>query len=112
MYDAEADVRAIAPDMQKLRGLPRYGTIVTAPGQGDVDFVSRFFAPSAGVDEDPVTGSAHCGLTPYWSKRLGKPKLRAAQLSARGGSVLCEDQGDKVLLGGKVARYLTGNIEV
>ena len=74
------------------------------------DFVSRFFAPSTGVDEDPVTGSAHTTLTPYWSQKLNKTKLTAAQLSRRGGVLYCEDKGDRVIIGGKATQYLKGNI--
>jgi PhzF family phenazine biosynthesis protein len=87
--------------------------ITTAPGDGrPYDFVSRFFAPHFGVPEDPVTGSAHCVLTPYWSRRLGKKKLKARQLSARGGTVLCTDDGARTVLEGTCALYLTGEIEV
>lgn len=95
---------------------PRFATmganvIVTAPGDG-VDFVSRFFAPMSGIDEDPVTGSAHCTLTPYWAKRLGKTELNARQISARGGDVGCRLDGDRVILTGKCAFYMAGQIEV
>ncbi len=76
------------------------------------DFVSRFFAPGAGVAEDPVTGSAHCTLVPYWSKRLGKTKLSARQLSARGGELACEDRGERVVIAGKAVLYLEGAIHV
>lgn len=87
--------------------------IVTAPG-GDMgfDFVSRFFAPGKGVNEDPVTGSAHAALVPFWAKRLGKPKLTARQISTRGGTLLCEEQGERVLLKGKVVPYLEGVIRI
>ena len=85
------------------------GVIVSAPGD-EVDFVSRFFAPLAGVDEDPVTGSAHTTLTPYWANRLGKNKLSARQISARGGALECELSGDRVILTGEARLYLTGEI--
>ena len=94
-----------------MEGLKRVGTpvIVSAPGQ-DVDFVSRFFAPTVGVPEDPVTGSAHCTLAPYWSQRLMKKKLRARQISRRGGEVICEIAGDRVMLAGRCAFYMQGRI--
>ena len=85
--------------------------IVTAPGD-DCDFVSRFFAPDAGIAEDPVTGSAHCTLTPYWAARLGRPRLHARQVSARGGELWCELRGDRVGIAGRAVTYLRGEIEV
>lgn len=87
------------------------GTIVTAPGE-DVDFVSRFFAPQSGIDEDPVTGSAHTTLTPFWSQKLNKKVLSARQVSARQGELTCEFLGDRVKITGKAVAYLTGEIEV
>jgi len=87
------------------------GTIVTAPGD-QVDFVSRFFAPKLGIPEDPVTGSSHCSLIPYWAERLSKKKLTALQLSARGGELFCEHVGERVKIGGKAVAYLTGEIEI
>jgi len=89
----------------------RYGVIVTAPGV-ECDFVSRYFAPSVGVPEDPVTGRAHCSLTPFWSNKLRKKVMDARQLSARGGVLRCEDCGDRVKISGKAIRYLKGNIEI
>ena len=86
--------------------------IATAPGPAEIDFVSRFFAPAMGVDEDPVTGSAHCMLIPYWAGRLGRTRLRARQLSRRGGSLACELRGDRVAIAGRVIPYLTGAIEI
>ena len=86
-----------------------FGVIITAPGS-DCDFVSRYFAPNAGVSEDPVTGRAHCVLIPYWSERLGKNIMSAKQLSKRGGNIYCEDAGERVVIGGKAALYLTGQI--
>ena len=87
------------------------GVIATAKGD-EVDFVSRFFAPKAGIVEDPVTGSAHCTLVPFWSERLGRTKLRARQISERGGELLCELQGERVKLSGQCALYLTGNVQL
>ena len=107
----EAEVRALTPDIARLGRLDRRGVIVTAKGE-EADFVSRFFAPQSGIDEDPVTGSAHCELTPYWSKRLGKPLLTAHQVSARGGELVCEDQGERVLISGRAVTYLEGIIEI
>ena len=89
-----------------------WGFIVTAPGDKHYDFVSRFFAPAKGVPEDPVCGSAHCALTPFWAKRLGKNPLRAFQASPRGGDLLCTDEGERVTLAGTCALYMRGEIEV
>jgi PhzF family phenazine biosynthesis protein len=111
VFDTEEEVRAISPNMEKLAAIDRFGTIVTAPGR-DCDFVSRFFAPAKGVPEDPATGSAHCTLIPYWSKRLGKTKLFARQISKRGGQLWCEDRGDRVTIAGKAVKFLEGEIEV
>ncbi len=109
LFDHEDEVRALAPDFEVLRRLDRRGVIVTAPGK-DVDFVSRFFAPGVGINEDPVTGSAHCALTPYWTKRLHKTKLHALQVSQRGGELFCEQQDDRVLISGRCALYMRGDI--
>jgi predicted PhzF superfamily epimerase YddE/YHI9 len=84
---------------------------VTAKGD-DVDFVSRFFAPNAGIDEDPVTGSSHCTLIPFWSSRLSKKKMTAAQLSRRGGRLSCIDEGERVKIGGKAVLYMEGGIRL
>ncbi len=110
VYEAEDDVRSLAPNMDLLAKVGRFAVIATAPGRGDVDFVSRFFAPAQGVAEDPVTGSAHCTLTPYWSKRLGKTRFHALQVSARGGELWCEYRGDRVSMSGKAVRFLEGAI--
>ena len=110
VFATAAEVRALAPDFAALKTLDCLGVIATAPGGGDCDFVSRFFAPAAGIDEDPVTGSAHCTLVPYWSQRLGKTKLFARQVSARGGELFCEAAGDRVRIGGKAVLYLRGEI--
>jgi PhzF family phenazine biosynthesis protein len=109
VVESEEQVRALSPDMGRLAGLDALGVIVTAPGR-TCDFVSRFFAPGAGVPEDPVTGSAHCTLVPYWSHRLGKKRLHALQVSARGGELFCEDRGDRVSIAGTAALYLQGHI--
>jgi PhzF family phenazine biosynthesis protein len=111
VYASEAEVRALAPDLAAVAALDRLGAIATAPGR-DCDFVSRFFAPSMGIPEDPVTGSAHCTLVPYWAKRLGKTRLFARQVSARGGELWCEDRGDRVSIAGHCVKYLEGTIEV
>jgi len=111
VFETEDEVAALRPDMERLASLDTFGVIVTAPGR-DADFVSRFFAPKLGVPEDPVTGSAHCTLTPYWSERLGKRKLRAVQISRRRGELLCEDRGDRILIGGQAVLYMRGEIHV
>jgi predicted PhzF superfamily epimerase YddE/YHI9 len=117
VYDDATDVAALAPDMAALIQVPCFGIIATAPGKGAppgpaCDFVSRFFAPRQGIPEDPVTGGAHCTLIPYWAKRLGKPKLLARQISARGGEITCEDKGARVLMSGHAVLYLEGTIVV
>jgi PhzF family phenazine biosynthesis protein len=107
----EAAVLAARPDLAKVAALPGDGLIVTAPGR-DRDFVSRYFAPHAGIPEDPVTGSAHCVLTPYWARRLDKARLSARQVSARGGELVVEDRGERTLISGRVAPYLEGRITI
>ena len=97
--------------MAQLAAVDRFAVIVTAPGR-DADFVSRFFAPGAGIDEDPVTGSAHCTLIPYWSRRLGNNRLFARQVSARGGELWCEDMGERVKIAGHTAVFLQGEISL
>jgi PhzF family phenazine biosynthesis protein len=109
VYATETELRSIQPDMNVLHKADRFGVIATAPGT-DVDFVSRFFAPAQGVPEDPVTGSAHCTLIPYWSRRLGKTKLHAYQASPRGGEIWCEDRGERVTISGKAVQFLEGTI--
>jgi PhzF family phenazine biosynthesis protein len=111
VFETEDEVRSLKPDMAKVAALDRMGVIATAPGR-DCDFVSRFFAPAVGIPEDPVTGSAHCTLVPYWSGRLGKKSLFARQVSARGGELWCEDRGERVAIAGRCARYLEGTIEI
>jgi PhzF family phenazine biosynthesis protein len=104
-------VRALTPDMAAVAHMDRPGVIVTAPGEGGYDFVSRYFAPAKGIPEDPVTGAAHCMLTPYWAKRLGKTRFRAFQASRRGGEVHCRLVGDRVELEGTCVFYLEGEVE-
>ncbi|MBZ5487272.1 PhzF family phenazine biosynthesis protein [Halomonas aquamarina] len=102
-------IATLAPDMQTLKALPGRGIAVTAQGQ-DVDIVSRWFGPKVGVEEDPVTGSAHTSLAPYWAKRLGKPLLTARQGGARQGELSCRVEGERVVIKGRVAPYLQGTI--
>jgi PhzF family phenazine biosynthesis protein len=109
--DSEQSLRTLGPDMDRVMDLGHTGVIVTARGR-DCDFVSRFFAPEVGVPEDPATGSAHCTLTPFWAKRLGKTELVARQLSRRGGEFVCRDRGDRVGIGGRAVHYLQGTIEL
>jgi PhzF family phenazine biosynthesis protein len=107
-----AEVRAAAPDMAAAARLGD-GLCITAGGDGEpggVDFVSRYFAPGFGIPEDPVTGSAHCMLAPFWAARLGKQRLHARQVSRRGGDLLCEPAGDRVLLSGKARLIITGTL--
>lgn len=106
---AEA-VAALAPDMARLGALAADAVIATAPGGADGDFVSRCFVPKLGIPEDPVTGSAHCVLTPYWAARLGKTPLAAKQISRRGGELLCGLAGDRVTIAGRAVSYLEGHI--
>ena len=107
--DTEQTVRSLAPDYAALRAMPLRGLIVTSPSADDqFDFVSRYFAPAAGIDEDPVTGSAHCCLGPFWSEQLGKTELTGFQASTRGGTVRVRVDGDRVFLGGTAVTVLTG----
>ena len=111
VVESEAVVRNLEPDLQEISRLPARGLIVTARGNG-VDFVSRFFAPQSGIDEDPVTGSAHTSLIPLWSRKLKKKELEARQLSKRGGKITCIDRGERCLIGGQARLYMTGEINV
>jgi len=111
VFDSDETIRAFRPDARRIAALDAFGLIISAPGR-DVDFVSRFFGPRAGVLEDPVTGSAHCTLVPYWATRLGKRELAARQLSARGGELDCALRGDRVTIAGGVVEYLRGEIDV
>lgn len=108
---SEEQVLALQPDFRRLKNMPFRGVVVTARGNS-TDFVSRFFAPAAGIDEDPVTGSAHCALAPYWAEQLRRRELTGRQLSQRGGVVGCEVLGDRVLLRGRCVPYLSGTIEI
>jgi PhzF family phenazine biosynthesis protein len=113
VVDQAEQVRALSPDIVALAKLDAgRGTIVAAPGEGDVDYVCRMFLPSAGIDEDPATGSIHCTLAPYWAGRLGKETFRARQLSARGGYVQCTIAGDRVKIAGRARLYLHGTLEL
>jgi predicted PhzF superfamily epimerase YddE/YHI9 len=112
VYDRPEDVAALRPDFAAMRRVLGADAIATAPGRDGVDFVSRYFAPNHGIDEDPVCGSAHCVLTPYWAARLGKQRLRARQISARGGDLVCTLRGDRVTLAGRAVLYLEGTITV
>ena len=110
VFDTEKQIRELKPDLEKMKSITDVlGFIVTAKGDS-VDFVSRFFAPNAGIPEDTVTGSAHCSLIPYWAERLGKSDLHAFQLSERGGELFCRDMGDSVKIAGRAVLYKTGDI--
>jgi PhzF family phenazine biosynthesis protein len=113
VVDQAEQVRTLSPDIAALAKLDAgRGTIVTAPGEGEVDYVCRMFLPSVGIDEDPATGSIHCTLAPYWAGRLGKDTFRAQQLSARGGYVECALGGDRVKIAGRARLYLHGTLEL
>ncbi len=111
VFADEAAVRALAPDFAAVCALDHQGVIATAPGEA-ADFVSRYFAPKFGIPEDPVTGSAHCDLAPYWAARLGKTRLLAHQISARGGVLYCRLAGERVHIAGDTVKYLEGLIEI
>ncbi len=111
LFDTEESIRNMKPNFHLLKQTGARGVIVTAKGLSS-DFVSRFFAPNVGIDEDPVTGSAHTLLVPFWAHRLNKTELTALQLSARGGQLWCTLSGDRVLIAGKAVTYLRGEIEV
>jgi predicted PhzF superfamily epimerase YddE/YHI9 len=113
VLDCAATVRALAPDLKAVATLEGVGgVVVTAPGDEGYDCVSRYFAPAKGVDEDPVTGAAHCALAVLWSARLGKGELRAFQASARGGEIVCRPKGERVELEGACAFYMEGEAEI
>jgi predicted PhzF superfamily epimerase YddE/YHI9 len=112
VYGSAAEIATLKPDLAALTKVDCWAAVVTAPGEDGIDFVSRFFAPAQGVPEDPVTGSSHCTLTPYWAKRLRKTELEARQLSRRGGALQCTLNGDRVTIAGQAALYLEGSIEV
>ena len=111
VYKDEKDVVALKPNFDALAKLDSRGVIATAPGK-DLDFVSRFFAPGHGINEDPVTGSAHCTLTPYWAGKLNKTKLSARQVSKRTGYIECELKGNRVFLSGKAVKYMEGRVTI
>jgi len=111
IYGSQKEIEKITPNFHLLDQLNCRGIIVSAPGEG-VDFVSRFFAPQCGIPEDPVTGSAHTTLTPYWSQVLGKTKMTAKQLSPRGGNLICEYLGPRVKIAGKAVLYMKGEVEL
>lgn len=114
VVESAAAVRAVVPDLARIAALNGDGLIVTGPGDGDGagDAVSRYFAPHAGIDEDPVTGSAHCTIVPYWAERLGRESLHCRQVSARGGDLYCRLAGDRVRIAGRVVPYMAGRIFV
>lgn len=115
VYESASEVHALAPDFALLAALGSAGIAVTAPGDGKengADFISRYFAPGLGIPEDPVTGSIHCALAPYWAGRLGKTALHARQASARSGELFCEIHGERVLISGSAVKYLEGEIFV
>ncbi|MFM9986354.1 MAG: PhzF family phenazine biosynthesis protein [Flavobacteriales bacterium] len=109
IIDSENSLQNLLPDLNEIAKLKARGLIVTAKGE-NVDFVSRFFAPQSGIDEDPVTGSAHTSLLPYWSGKLGKRELVASQLSVRGGQLFCEYKNERCIIGGKALLFLSGEI--
>lgn len=112
LLESARAVRELAPDFAAIARLDRDGVIVTARGDGSYDFTSRYFAPAKGIDEDPVTGGAHCALTPFWAQRLGKSQLRAFQASRRGGELTCRLVGDRVVLEGTCVFFMEGFAEV
>ncbi len=111
VLENEKVVRELAPDLAFIARMDRPGVIVTAPGDGRYDFISRYFAPAKGIPEDPVTGAAHCMLAPYWAKRLGKTEFRAFQASRRGGEMVCRLNGDRTELEGTCVFFLEGEVE-
>ncbi|MEK9968298.1 MAG: PhzF family phenazine biosynthesis protein [Ferrovibrio sp.] len=111
VYDNAATVRALKPDMTGLMDLDKFAVIVTAPGdRPGIDCVSRFFAPAKGIPEDPVTGSAHCSIVPYWAQQLGKTEIAAYQASKRGGTLYCRLDGDRVFMAGTCKPFLEGTV--
>lgn len=111
VFETAAEVRAISPDFAAMVAAGHNGAIVTAPSE-DCDCVSRYFAPHHGIDEDPVTGSAHCTIIPYWSERLGKADIHARQISDRGGELFCQDQGERVRIAGRAVDFMSGEISL
>ena len=111
VYETEEDIKLMKPNFENLLDLEGQGLIVTSRSN-DFDFVSRYFCPKYGINEDPVTGSAHTTLIPYWSTSLSKTKLHAKQVSLRGGELFCENLDERVLIGGKAELYMKGRIEI
>jgi PhzF family phenazine biosynthesis protein len=111
LFESEAEVRGLRPRMDRIAEMPHFGVIATAPGV-HCDFVSRYFAPRVGIPEDPVTGSAHSTLVPFWSSRLGRSSLHALQVSKRGGELFCEARGERVKIAGRAVLYLRGTITI
>ena len=111
IYDSQEEVESLAPDFRLMKECLGRGVIASSPGR-DTDFVSRFFAPQVGIDEDPVTGSAHTTLTPYWAEKLGKKEMTARQISARGGYLRCQHLGNRVKLSGQAVTYLSGKLHL
>jgi predicted PhzF superfamily epimerase YddE/YHI9 len=112
VYDSAAEVAALAPDLKAVAALDLDGVLATAPGENGIDYVARYFAPAAGIPEDPATGSSHCALMPYWSQRLKRQRLVGRQISQRGGDFRCELVGERVRIGGQAVCYLKGSIVV
>ena len=112
LVDSATTVRALSPDLEAIARMDRTGVIVTAPGDKGYDFVSRYFAPAKGIPEDPVTGGAHCMLTPFWAEKLGKKDFHVFQASRRGGEIICRLKQDRVELEGSCAFYLEGRVEI
>jgi PhzF family phenazine biosynthesis protein len=111
VFKDEATVRSITPDFQYIANLPGMGLIITAPGENS-DCASRFFAPHVGINEDPVTGSAHCSIVPYWADRLDKTDIHARQVSARGGDLYCRLLGDRVEMAGRAVLFMQGTVQL
>ena len=109
VYATQEEVAGLSPNASELLAASKYSVIATAPGN-NCDFVSRFFGPHVGIDEDPVTGSAHCSLVPYWARRLGENKLQARQISSRGGELSCEQRGGRVFMTGNAVTFLQGQV--
>ena len=113
LVENEEQVKSLKPDLEIMKSIPEgFGLIVSAKGEGDIDFVSRFFVPKAGIPEDPVTGSSHATLIPFWAERLGRNEMTAKQLSKRGGTLYCENLGDRVSISGYAKLYLEGTINI
>ena len=111
VFESAADVAQLKPDLGMLMQLDRRGVVATAPGD-DADYVLRFFAPKNAVPEDPVTGNVQTALVPFWSRKLGKPRMTVRQLSARGGAMVCEDHGERISIAGRAVRYMDARISV